>query len=84
MKKQIIISILIATLFLFGSNSHIFAALDPLPEANAPFNQRDRYQTDLFTGSATYTYPVKVPKGTNDLAPAVCICFFGSITASGV
>ncbi len=31
------------------------------------------YQTNLFPGAATYTSPIEVPKGTNDLQPFISI-----------
>ena len=34
-----------------------------------------KYQTNLFPGAGTYTYPIEVPKGTNDLQPALSISY---------
>lgn len=49
-----------------------------------------KYQTDLFTGNASYSYPIKVPKGTNDLTPEVSLSYnnsaaysFSSIVGTG-
>ena len=33
------------------------------------------YRTDLFTGSASYTYPLDVPEGINDLKPVVAFYY---------
>src|SRR5579871_1397415 len=52
-----------------------FANLQAIPGATAPFAQRDKFDTDLFTGSANYSYPIKVPKGTNDLTPNVSLMY---------
>jgi len=78
MKKQFIIVSVISLLFFLGSYSPSFAAMQTIPGSSAPANQRDRYQTDLFTGSATYSYPVQVPKGTNDLTPDVSLSYSSS------
>lgn len=55
--------------------SSAFAAMQVIPQKNVPLNQRDKFQTDLFTGAATYSYPIKVPKGTNDLTPQVSLSY---------
>ncbi|MBI3035443.1 hypothetical protein HYY71_03900 [Candidatus Woesearchaeota archaeon] len=34
-----------------------------------------RYQTNLFPGAGTYTYPIEVPKGTNNLQPSISISY---------
>src|SRR2546422_4706220 len=75
MKKQIILSIGLSLLFLLGSSAPSFAVLQALPAASEPANQRDKYQTDLFTGAATYSYPIKVPKGTDNLTPDVSLSY---------
>jgi YD repeat-containing protein len=75
MKKQIITSICLSLLFLLGSSSPSFAVLQALPAASEPVNHRDKYQTDRFTGAATYSYPIKVPKGTNNLTPDVSLSY---------
>src|SRR5712691_11576634 len=75
MKKQIIISSFIAALFFLGSSVQVHAALQAVPVGAATGNQRDRFQTDLFTGSSTYSYPVKVPKGTDNLTPDVTLSY---------
>src|SRR6266700_4833588 len=75
MKKQIISSIGISLLFLLGSSAQSFADLQAIPGAVAPANQRDKYQTDLFTGGATYSYPIKLPKGTDNLTPDISLSY---------
>ncbi len=75
MRKQIIASIGLSLLFLLGTSAQAFAGLQSLPGASAPTNQRDKYQTDLYTGAATYSYPLKVPKGTNNLTPDVSLSY---------
>ena len=75
MKERVATSIFVSVLIFLGSFSTVFAALraDPIPMS--PFNQRDKFDTDLFSGSATYSYPIKVPDGTNDLAPEVSLSY---------
>src|SRR5581483_2185733 len=34
----------------------------------------------LFTGTAQYSYPIKVPQGTNDLTPDVSLAYESSAT----
>jgi len=53
----------------------VFAALQPIPVPHAPVTPSGLYQTDLFTGSASYSYPIKIPKGTNDLTPDVSLSY---------
>src|SRR6266487_3038820 len=75
MKKQVIVSSFIALLFLFGSTVQVNAALQALPGEPMPTNQRDKFQTDLFSGSSTYSYPIKVPNGTDNLTPSVSLSY---------
>ncbi len=75
MKKQIFGSIFFAIIFFFGTFSPAFASLQTVPSVNTPFDQRDLYQTDLFTGSANYSYPIKIPQGTNNLTPDVSLSY---------
>lgn len=75
MKKRIVLIIISFLACMIESVAPAFAALDPLPARNAPNNFRDRYQTDAFTGSGTYSYPIKVPKGTNGLTPDVSFSY---------
>lgn len=63
---------------LFHTVSPALAALQALPVPQAPYNLRDRFDTDLFTGSATYSYDIKVPKGTDDLTPNVALSYNSS------
>jgi RHS repeat-associated protein len=50
-----------------------------LHEANVPEHPKVRlygsYSTDLFPGSATYTYPIEIPEGTNGLKPSISITY---------
>ena len=73
MKIKIISTIFITTLIFLSAFAPAFAALRAEPVARSPFGQRDRYETDLFTGSAVYSYPINVPKGTDDLTPEVSL-----------
>ncbi|MEK7517007.1 MAG: hypothetical protein AAB583_00520 [Patescibacteria group bacterium] len=75
MKKRILASVVILLALFLGSFSTAFAAVQVIPQGNAPQNQRDKFQTDLFTGSATYSYSIKVPKGTNDLTPQLNLAY---------
>ncbi len=57
---------------LFSGGGDILADYS-IQNTTEPKYQRDRFTTDIFTGSANYSYPIKVPKGTNDLTPEVSI-----------
>ncbi len=74
MNNKIIFVFMFLYLF-FMSCSSAFASLTPLPAPNAPLDQRDKYQTDLYTGGASYTYKINVPKGTDDLTPDVSLSY---------
>src|SRR6266581_9526798 len=76
-KKQFkILTILLALIVLSASSAtFVFAALQSYAPAVAPYNLRDRFDTDLFTGSATYSYDIKVPKGTDDLTPNLSMSY---------
>jgi|GEM_PF-2245152 len=52
----------------------VFAGLESIPSSRV-FDYSGKYDTDLFSGSATYSYPIKVPKGTNDLTPNVSLSY---------
>src|SRR6266446_4969575 len=75
MKKQIIIISFVALLFFLAGSAQSFAALQAVPVQATPTNQRDKFQADLFTGGATYSYPIKVPKGTANLTPSVSLSY---------
>lgn len=75
MKTKFILTIFITFIVFFASFSRAGAALRAEPVERSPFDQRDRYQTDLFSGSAEYFYPIKVPKGTNDLTPEISLSY---------
>src|SRR3990167_942800 len=34
-----------------------------------------KYTTNLFPGAGTYSYPIEVPKGTNNLQPSISISY---------
>lgn len=69
---KIIASIALSFVILFSSISPLFANYS-IPNNTAPTHQRDKFSTDIFTGTANYSYPLKVPKGTNDLTPEIAI-----------
>ena len=75
MKKRIILTSFVTFLLFLTSFSPAFAAFRSEPVSLFPLHQRDKFDTDLFSGSATYSYPIKVPKGTNDLAPEVSLSY---------
>ncbi len=75
MQKTALKIILVTIIIFFSAFAPAFAALRAEPVARSPFGQRDRYQTDLFTGSAVYSYPINVPKGTNDMTPEVSLTY---------
>ena len=74
-KKRIILSIFLSLVILLITIPQVFAALQAVPVLQAPYNLRDRFDTDLFTGSATYSYDIKVPKGTDDLTPNLAFSY---------
>lgn len=73
--KKIIITLLSLLLFVTAVTSAVAALKTSDPYIPMPNNQRDKFQTDLFTGAATYSYPIKVPKGTNDLTPNIGLSY---------
>jgi len=75
MKKRIILAGFVTFLLFLTSFSSAGAALRAEPVVRSPFDYGDRYQTDLFTGTANYSYPIKVPKGTNDLMPEALLSY---------
>ena len=50
-----------------------------LHKANVPEHPKvslyGSYSTDLFPGAATYTYPIEIPLGTNNLQPSISIAY---------
>ena len=34
-----------------------------------------QYRTNMFPGAATYSYPIQLPEGTNDLKPSIVITY---------
>lgn len=80
MKLKLPIITIITLGMLLCSNYKAFADLQAVPNFQEPYNQRDSYDTDLFSGSSTYDYPIKVPKGTDDLTPEVSLSYNSSGT----
>jgi len=80
MKTKILLVPLLSLLSLFISVIPTFAAMKAEPVPRALFDLRGVYNTDLFTGSGTYSYTIPVPKGTNDLTPDVSISYDSSST----
>ena len=72
MKTKLPIVFLFALLISFFAVSRTFAFKAELVP-RTPLAQRDMYDTDVFTGSATYSYDVPVPKGTNNLTPKISL-----------
>ncbi len=71
-----IIAILVIFLTITHNSSQLVqAALNPINPPNLLNNSWGRYQTDLFSGSSSYSYPIKVPKGTNDLTPNISLSY---------
>lgn len=60
---------------MLGSCSIAYAARESDSSAKLPLNQRDKYSTDLFTGSSSYSYTLNLPKGTNGLTPEVKLSY---------
>lgn len=76
MKKRLLLSTFISLLVFLSSISPTFATpLEPVHVTPLRDVQHDKYQTNLFTGSATYNYPIKIPKGTDDLTPNVSLIY---------
>jgi YD repeat-containing protein len=73
--KNFTIAVLALLVLFFINSAPALATVTTVPADNAPTDQRDRYQTNLFTGSATYTYPITVPSGTNGLTPQVSLSY---------
>ena len=50
-----------------------------LHKANVPEHPKaklyGKYTTNLFPGAGTYTYPIEIPKGTNNLQPSISISY---------
>src|SRR5688572_17355957 len=74
--KKSALKVLIFTVILFlTAFAPAFGALRAEPVTRSPLGQVDRFETDLFSGSAVYSYPINVPKGTNDLTPEVSLSY---------
>ncbi len=78
--KQNLILIFISFLILVPASIAADDSYKPyLHEANVPEHPKVKlygsYSTNLFSGAATYTYPIEVPKGTNGLQPSLSITY---------
>jgi YD repeat-containing protein len=73
-KKSLALIFVILLLFKLGVNK-VFAGLQSVAQSSQPIDLRDRFETDLFTGSGVYSYAIKVPKGTNDLMPEISLSY---------
>ena len=73
MKNRFFATLSLSLLLFLTSVSPALAALQSHPAARSPLFLHDRFDTDLFTGGAVYTYPINVPKGTNNLTPVVSL-----------
>jgi hypothetical protein len=80
MKNKIIIIIILSVTILLGVGSllPVYAALKANLVAKPAVEQNDSYDSDLFTGSASSDYAIKVPEGTNGLKPEVNISYNSS------
>lgn len=61
--------IIITFILLFASITPSYAELRSVPARSEPYKQYDLYDVDAFTGSVGYSYPIKLPPGTNGLTP---------------
>jgi len=52
--------------------------LGEIPTPKSPLQQTGSFQTSLYTGSASYNYPIEVPPGTTGLAPQISINYNSS------
>ncbi len=82
MKKILIYSLAIIFVSLIAGVPQVSAGLQTVHPQKAPTEQKNNYETHLFTGSAAYTFQVKVPKGTNDVTPGVTLFYNSNSTRS--
>lgn len=73
--KKIFAATAISTILFIGSYALAFAGLQTFSGNQAPQEKNEAYKTDLYTGSATYSYDISVPKGTNGLTPTVSLSY---------
>jgi len=82
-KQSSVLSFIICLSLFFLILPAVFAGDDfykpYLHEAQVPEHPKVKlygsYSTSLFPGSATYTYPIEVPSGTNSLQPSLSITY---------
>src|SRR5918992_1483402 len=75
MKNRLLAPFVLFLLFFLTHVPTALAVLRAEPVAKTPAFLRDKFATDLFTGGAVYSYPITVPKGTNDLTPDVSLTY---------
>jgi len=75
MKKSALKIVLFTLILFLVAFAPASAALRAEPVTRSPLGQVDRYDTDLFTGGVVYSYPINIPKGTNDLTPEVSLSY---------
>lgn len=73
-------SILIVFILMSASviDNQAYAELKTNNVPMPPHVQKDKYSTDLFTGSANYSFPIKVAEGTSGLTPEMSISYNSS------
>ncbi|MEK7570663.1 MAG: SpvB/TcaC N-terminal domain-containing protein [Patescibacteria group bacterium] len=77
MRNRLTALIVLVLGFFSFSIAPVFA-IEAIPIPRSPYSFVGAYQTDLFTGSGNYNYPLKVPKGVNDLTPEVNLSYNSS------
>lgn len=77
---RVFISVIIAVVLLSSSYALAQAVLKVGPPTETLLDPSQRFDPDLFSGSASYSYPINLPKGTNDLTPNVSLSYNSSAT----
>jgi len=55
---------------------------EPTLPPNPQVSIQGQYVTDLFSGAATYTYPLTLPPGIHELTPAINLYYYSHLTKS--